>query len=145
MKKLRGTNEIEQFREIGKLLKRKIASFEDVCGIVFMGGLVRGFADKYSDVDAIVLLKERDEALRQKIKEIGLDEARRAGVDVDLEVHFLEEIRTRKWSEIARWDFSHARIAFDREGEVEKLFRTKLNVPSGFWLRRIVTYGEYVG
>jgi len=145
MERLRGANRIEQIKEIGELLKRKIGSCEGVSGIVFMGGLIRGFADKYSDVDIIVLLEERDENLRERIRKIGSDEHRRSGVDVDLEVHFLEDFRAQKWNEIGRWDFSNASIVFDREGEVQKFLRTKLSVPSSFWLKRVVVYGQYVG
>jgi predicted nucleotidyltransferase len=145
VKRLQGANRIKRFQEIGEVLKRKIGSFEGVSGIVFMGALTRGFADKYSDVDVIVFLGERDESLREIIGKIGSDEHRRSGVDVDLEVHFLEDFRARKWDEIARWDFSHASIVFDREGELQKLLRTKLTVPSSFWLKRVVVYGEYVG
>jgi predicted nucleotidyltransferase len=145
MKRLHGANRVEQFKEVGELLKRKIGSCEGVSGIVFMGGLVRGFVDKYSDVDVIVLLKERNESLRERIRKIGSDEQGRSGVDVDLEVHFLEDFRARKWNEVARWDFSHVRIVFDPEGEVQELFKTKLSVPNSFWLKRVVVCGEYVG
>lgn len=145
MERLHGTNRIEQFKEIGEVLKQKISSCKGVSGIVFMGGLIRGFADKYSDVDVIVLLRKRDESLRNRIKKIGLDEHRRSGTDVDLEVHFLEDFRARKWNETARWDFSHAKIVFDRQEELQKLFRTKLSTSNSFWLKRVFIYGEYVG
>lgn len=118
---------------------------EGVSGIVFMGGLTRGFADEYSDVDIMVFLGKKDEGLRERIRKIGLDEKRRSGVDVDLEVHCLEDFGARNWSEITRWDFSRASVVYDHEGEVQKLLRTKLSVSDSFWLRRIVVYGEYVG
>jgi predicted nucleotidyltransferase len=102
MERLHGANRIEQFKEIGELLKRKIGSCEGVSGIVFMGGLIRGFADKYSHVDIIVFLEKRDENLRERIKKIGSNEHRRSGVEVDLEVHFLKDFTARKWNEIAR-------------------------------------------
>jgi hypothetical protein len=41
MKKLKGENRIEEFRQTAKNLASKIASYEGVCGIVFIGGLVR--------------------------------------------------------------------------------------------------------
>jgi predicted nucleotidyltransferase len=144
MKKLHGENRIEEFRKIAGSLESRIVSHEGVAGIVFAGGLIRGFADKYSDVDIIVLLNERDEDLRNKIRKIGADEQRRSGVDVDLEVHFLEDFRTRKWDEMARWDFSQCETVFDPEGKMQELFRKRLKVSKGFWLKRIVIYGEYV-
>jgi predicted nucleotidyltransferase len=144
MGKLHGNNRVEAFRKIAELLKSKIVTYEGVSGVIFTGGLIRGFADKYSDVDIIVLLSEKDEDLRKKIRKIGENEQRRSGVDVDLEVHFLEDFRTRKWDETAKWDFSHSEIVFDPEGKVRKLFEKRLKVPKSFWLKRIVIYGEYV-
>lgn len=144
MGKLHGNNRIEAFRKIAELLKSKIVTYEGVSGVVFAGGLIRGFVDKYSDVDIIVLLGEKDEDLRKKIRKIGEDEQRRSGVDVDLEVHFLEDFRTRKWGEMAMWDFSHSDIVFDPGGKVRKLFEKRLRVSKSFWLKRIVICGEYV-
>jgi len=106
--------------------------------------LIRGFADKYSDVDIIVLLGEKDEDLRKKVRKIGNEQQRRSGVDVDLEVHFLEDFRTRKWDEMATWDFSHSEIVFDPEGKMRKLLKKNLRVSKSFWLKRIVIYGEYL-
>ena len=144
VKSLRGVNRIEQFRKIAESVRSRVVAFEGVSGIIFLGGLTRGFADKYSDVDVIVVLAERNESLRRKIQKIGLDERRQSGVDVDLEVHFLDDFRVRKWDEMARWDFCNSEIVFDREGKLQRMFEKNLKVPVRFWLRRIVVCGEYV-
>ena len=144
MERLLGPNRVEEFRKIAELLRSRIVACGGVSGIVYMGGLVRGFADRHSDVDIIILLSERDESLRKKIKKIGADERKRSGVDVDLEVHFLQDFKTWKWNEMARWDFSHSEIIFDAEGKVRKLIAKRLRVRQSFWLKRIVVYGEYI-
>jgi predicted nucleotidyltransferase len=144
LEKMDGKNQIKKFARVAGFLKSKIASFRGVAGIVFTGGLVRGFVDKYSDVDITVLLSEKNEVVRKNIRKIGKNEQRRSGVDVDLEVRFLEDFRTWRWDEMARWDFSHSEIVFDPEGNVRKLFNKKLRVPKSFWAKRIVVYGEYV-
>jgi predicted nucleotidyltransferase len=143
-KKLQATNRIQEFRKIAESLKLRISRFEGVSGIMYLGGLVRGFADRFSDVDIMVLLSQRDEILRKKIKKIGLDEHRRSGVDIDLEVHFVQDFRSWKWNEMKRWDFSRSQIVYDPEGKVGKLFKRRLKVPDVFWLERIVIYGEYL-
>ena len=142
--KLKGRNQIKKFKLIAGTLAAKMAAFEGVVGIVFIGGLTRGFADRYSDVDIIVFLGEKDEDLRKRIRKIGLDEQKLSGLDVDLEVHFLSDFRNRKWSEMERWDFSQAKIAFDPQGEIRRLFKKKMEVPKHFWIKRIVVYGEYL-
>jgi predicted nucleotidyltransferase len=144
VKRLHGANRIERFRKTAELLKSEIVSYKGVSGIIFMGGLVRGFVDSYSDIDIVVLLSERDEDLRTKIRKIGWDEQERSGIEVDLEVHFLEDFERKKWNEMTRWDFSHAKIIFDPQGNIHKLFRERLKVTETFWKKRIVIYGEYV-
>ena len=144
MVKLKGENQIRKFRQVAEGLVSKISSFEGVTGIVFIGGLVRGFADRFSDLDIIVFLSRRDDQVRRKIRDSEVDEQRRLGIDVDLEVHFLEDFRRWKWDEVDRWEFSRAEIVFDPKGEVKKVFREKLRVPKNFWIKRIVVCGEYL-
>jgi len=144
MPKLKGKNQVRRFRRVAEGLVSKISSFEGVAGIVFIGGLVRGFADRFSDVDIIVFLSRRDERLKRRIRGLGVDVQRRLGIDVDLEVHFLEDFRRWKWDEVDRWEFSRAEIVFDPKGEVKKIFKEKLRVRKGFWVRRIVVCGEYL-
>jgi len=142
--KLKGKNQIKKFRRVAEGLASKIASLEGVAGIIFIGGLVRGFVDKFSDLDITVFLNRKDEQLRRKVYGLGLDEERRFGVDIDLEVHFLEDFKRWKWHEADKWDFSKAKIVFDPEGEIKKIFRQKLKVPKDFWIKRIVVCGEYL-
>ena len=144
MVRLKGENQIKKFRQVAEGFISKIVSFEGVTGIVFIGGLVRGFADKFSDLDIIVFLSKRDEHVRKQISDLGMDEQKRLGVDVDLEVHFLEDFKKWKWDEVDKWEFSRAEIVFDPKGEVKKIFRKKLRVPKNFWVKRIVVCGEYL-
>ena len=113
MVRLKGENQIRKFRKVAEGLVSEIVSFEGVTGIVFIGGLVRGFADKFSDLDIIVFLSKRDEQLRKKIRDLGSDKQRRLGIDVDLEVHFIDDFKKPKWNEVDKWEFSRAEIVFD--------------------------------
>ena len=134
MVKLKGENRIRKFRRVAEGLVSKIVSFEGVTGIVFIGGLVRGFVDKFSDLDIIVFLSRRDDQVRRKIRDLGVDEQRRLGIDVDLEVHFLEDFERWKWDEVDKWEFSRAEIVFDPKGEIRKVFGEKLRVSKDFGL-----------
>lgn len=142
--KLKGKNQIRKFRRVAEDLVSRIASNEGVADIVLLGALVRGFADKFSDLDITVLLIKRDKKLRMRIRKMALDEARRSGVDdVDLPIDFLEDFEKREWDETDKWDFSKtAKIVFDPKGEVKKVFREKLKVPKDFWVKRIVVCAE---
>ncbi|HKZ94814.1 MAG TPA: nucleotidyltransferase domain-containing protein [Candidatus Bathyarchaeia archaeon] len=142
--KLRGENRIREFKQVAKKLTSRLSSFEGVLGIAFIGGLVRGFADKYSDLDIIVLLARRDEQLRRQFYDLSSDVARVSGVDVDLEVHFIDDFKGQKWDEIDRWEFSKVKIVFDPEGVVQRVFREKLKQPKDFWTKRIALLAEYM-
>jgi len=144
MVRLRGKNQIENFRQVAERLVSRISPLEGVVGIVFLGGLVRGFADKFSDVDLIVFLSKKDDELKRHIRKIGLDEEQRSGLDVDLEIHFLADFRKWRLDEIVMWDFSKAEIVFDPKEEISKLLSSKLRVSEHFWLRRIAVGAEYV-
>jgi predicted nucleotidyltransferase len=144
MVRLKGENQIKKFRQVAEGFISKIVSFEGVTGIVFIGGLVRGFVDKFSDLDIIVFLSRRDETLRRQISDLGMNEQKRLGIDVDLEVHFLEDFKRLRWDEADKWEFSRAKIVFDPEGEIKKVFGQKLELPKDFWIKRIVVCGEYL-
>jgi hypothetical protein len=69
---------------------------------------------------------------------------KRSGVDIDLEIHFLEDFRKLRWDETARWDFSNARVVFDPTGKIKEIFNARLEVPQEFWVRRIAVYATYM-
>lgn len=142
--RLRGKNQVDKFRRVAKRLASKIASIEDVAGVVFLGGLVRGFADEFSDLDITVFLSTRDESLRMQVYKIGLDEEKQSHIDIDLEVHFLEDLKRWRWDEADKRDFSKAKIVFDPKGEIRKVLKEKLRLPEDFWLKRIVACAEYL-
>jgi len=56
----RKKTESKNLNWLQKCLLRKF-QFEGVAGIIFIGGLARGFADKYSNLDIIVFLDCKDE------------------------------------------------------------------------------------
>jgi len=132
---LKGENRIKAFRRIAKGLASKMSNCEGVAGVAFIGGLVRGFADKHSDLDIVVLFARRDERLRKQLYELASIEAKRYSVDIDMEVHFLEDFRKRKWDEIDRWEFAKAVIVFDPEEALKKALSEKLRLPKSFWIR----------
>jgi predicted nucleotidyltransferase len=144
MMKLKGKNQIAKFRQVAERLASDIASHEGVAGIVFLGGLVRGFADRFSDLDMTVFLDREDKRLKAQIYKISSDEAKRSGVEVDLMIHCLGNFRRWKWDEADRWELSKAEIVYDPKGEIRKVFDEKLTLPKDLWTRRIAVYAEYL-
>ncbi len=141
---LRGENRIKTFRQITRELVSEISIHKDAVGIAFLGGLVRGFADKFSDVDIVVLLAAKNQPLREQLYDLSAATQDRLNTDVDLEVHFLEDFKKQKWDEIKRWEFSKAEIVYDPEGVVKEVFEEKLKLPRNFWKERVVECAEYL-
>ncbi len=141
---LAGENNISLFRQMARRLASDIAGCKQVTGMVFLGGLARGFTDKYSDLDGMVFLERKNNVQEAQIRDMVAKEAKRSGIDIDLEVHLLKNFAKWKWTETSRWDFSHAKIAFDKKGRLRKTIEAKVNVPKEFWIKRIVQSAEYM-
>lgn len=133
-----------KFRRVADELVSRIVRFNNVVGVVYLGGLARGFIDKFSDLDITVFLGMKDARLGTKIHKMGLNVTKQYGVDVDLEVHLLDEFKKWKLGEADRWYFASAEVVFDPKGEVRKVFEEKLKVSENFWFKRLVICSEYL-
>ena len=141
---LRGENRIGKFRMVAEELTAKLALCAGVEGIAFIGGLVRGFVDEFSDLDLIVILNKQDEGLRRRIYEICMDEERGSGIEPDLMVYSLENFRKMSLGEPEKWELSKAEVAFDPRGVVKRVLEEKLRSKGSFWVRRIAICVEYL-
>jgi hypothetical protein len=65
-------------------------------------------------------------------------------MDIDMEVHNVEDFRRRVWDEIDRWEFSRAKIVFDPHSVLGKILEQKLKVPKDYWIRQIAVSAEYL-
>jgi len=141
---LQGENEIVRLRQIADKLAADISRFQNVTGVIFMGGLARGFMDKYSDIDIIALLDKENSFVRKQVKQASSEEQKNAAVDIDVEVHTLAAYTKKKWNEIDRWSFSKANVVFDPNGTVRRLLDEKLCISSELWIKRIAVCSEYL-
>ncbi len=142
--RLKGKNRIRLFRQAAKRLASRIPSYQNVTGMVFLGGLTRGFTDKSSDLDGMVFLERRNQVQETRIRDMVTKEAERSSIDIDMEIHLLRDFAKWKWTEINRWDFSHAEVAFDKNEHIRRIIEARLKVPDEFWTRRIVLCAEYM-
>ena len=120
MAKLKGKNQIRKFRQVAERLVSEISSLEGVTGIVFSGSLVRGFADRFSDIDIMVFLSKNDEPLRMQIRNIGLNEEKHSGIETDLMIHFLKDFKREKWDEIDKWSSLKLRLFLTLKGKLRR-------------------------
>ena len=134
---LHGENRIESFKRIADEIVKSISHFSSVEGILYIGGLTRNFADKYSDLDMVVLFNNDDPFAKDFLTSLSAQHEDRSGLEIDIEIYFLEDYLNQEWNEYTKWDLSHAIYAFDRQGEVKKQFDKKLHLDDNDWRRRL--------
>jgi len=142
---LKGQNRIAEFRRIVGELTTQLSKEKKVVGIVLSGGVVRGFVDKFSDLDVTVFLDKKDDNLCRSIRNLSSRMTKPHSADLDLMIHYLGDLRKWKMNEGAlRWEYANAKIILDTRGEIKEILEEKLRPPKDFWIRRIVAYSEYI-
>ncbi len=86
---------------------------EGVVGIVFLGGIARGYFDNFSDID-IIIFKRKNVDLGVKAE--GEFEYR--GFRIDYEIVNYEDLVELEWNMEMRWAFSMVKIFYDPEGRL---------------------------
>lgn len=110
---------LNQYQEVADRFISQIAAHPDVEGVMHLGGLARGKADEYSDIDVAVFSEKKLEWL--KTGEQETDEG------FDLEVFNVKmEDGFDDWDEIAKEAYQEGKIAFDRTGKVQQFIREAL-------------------
>ncbi|MBN2230771.1 MAG: nucleotidyltransferase domain-containing protein [Candidatus Thorarchaeota archaeon] len=137
MDRLQGENRIDSFVRIADEIVKSLSHFSSVEGVLYIGGLARGFVDRHSDLDMVVLFNNDDPYAKDFLSSLAAQHEDRSGLEIDIEVYFLDEYISREWNEYTRWDLSHAIYAFDRQGEVKKQFERKLALNDDEWRRRL--------
>ena len=94
---------------------------EGVVGIVFLGGIARGYFDKFSDVD-IIVFKRRNVDLGMKTEY----ELKYKGFVIDYEIVNYEDFVESEWDIERRWAFSKVKIFYDPEGKIKALIDRKV-------------------
>ena len=94
-----------------------------VVGIVFLGGIARGYFDKFSDIDLIVF-KRRGIRLRIKHE----DEIEYKVFKIDYEIVNYDDSAKSEWEMEKRWAFSNAKIFYDPEGKIRALLSKKVHL-----------------
>ncbi|MFX1390440.1 MAG: DUF4037 domain-containing protein [Promethearchaeota archaeon] len=97
-----------------------------VLGITISGGISRGYADDFSEIDLNIYLEE--DVYNNWILGMGPvphGDALWKGKYVDLDFLSLKKEIEEEWSLIKKWDASYNKILFDPEGKIEQLFNKK--------------------
>lgn len=115
-----------------EIIKEFVELFEkdkNVIGITLNGGIARGTGDEYSEIDLHFYVKNK-KIFPYKFK----GDCYINGVWFDAWTTTLKsEYEEKAWEMGKKWDRSHCKILFDRQGEVRKLFKEKLRKNKKNW------------
>ncbi len=127
---------INKQEELTKELMNHLSLFQKyrgIAGIMLDGGISRGFADSLSEIDVVIFLHQEE---FDKYKNASTPTA--LGITMidnylyDIKLNSYEEEWNRKYDQVGLWDMSYAKILYDPNGELQKLFDYKLNVKIDF-------------
>ncbi|RLE72839.1 MAG: hypothetical protein DRJ37_01910 [Thermoprotei archaeon] len=96
---------------------------EGVIGIVFLGGIARGYFDKFSDID-IIIFKRKNVDLGVKME----GEFEYKGFRIDYEIVDYEDLAELEWSMEMKWAFSMVKIFYDPEEKIKSLIEKKVRL-----------------
>lgn len=91
-----------------------------VVGIVFLGAIVRGYFDRFADID-IAVFKKQGADLHLPHKFLKVED-----LEVQLWVSDYEDELTAKWDMSRRWTYAQAQIYYDPGGKIAPLLQAKV-------------------
>ncbi len=128
----RGKNIIELHERIAREFTEKLKKKKGVLGIVCLGSLGRGYADKFSDIDMTVFVSKgaRIGLAREGELWVPLSEsdARKYGIrEVNIDWNMVEYEKALKahWDPEAKWAYSQHKIFYDPQKKIRQLIRKK--------------------
>lgn len=109
---------------------QEIRKHPEVIGVLLTGGLARGFADEFSDVDVEVFLKQPELRKWEKSSPIELNQ-KIGDNEVEIELFDFDDYANPandqfNWTMENRWDKSQAKILHDLGGEMAGLLKDKV-------------------
>lgn len=139
----RGPDFTSAYRQQAQQLARQFAIMEGVVGVLLSGGLTFGEADRYSDIDLAVYL--RQQSLRTwYFGEAPLPEGESRYRDLRLDISYLdyEMEHSREWTSSDIWRASRAEILYDPEGLIRELLDSKQLDEDQYRLKAVDLEGE---
>jgi predicted nucleotidyltransferase len=125
---LKTENKISDFMAALQNKLKDFESLEGVYGITLNGGMSRGYADKFSEIDLVIYLYQDAYNLWSSGKSpVPTGITKFNNYLYDIKLVSLEEEKLRNWDNIALWDLSYAKVLYDPSGEIKKLIEGKLN------------------
>lgn len=121
-------NQILAFRRHLEGMLLRFTSFEGVVGITLNGGMSRGYADQFSEIDITFYLEpEAFQSWKHGKTPVAVGITVLDGQVYDIKYVDHASERKQEWESIMLWDASYAEILYDPKGRLHELFAEKLS------------------
>ena len=127
----------------------RFAAHEGVVGVLLTGGVARGYADHFSEIDlAVYLMSSAFEAwTRSGLAPYAEGDSCLDGWHVDFDYLCYEDELQAEWDQVKRWDRSHAVVLHDPQRLMRELLAVKAMLTNEekrrLASRYLVLYGDY--
>ena len=136
------------FRQ-AQALARRIAAHEGVVGVLLTGGVARGYADRFSEIDLAVYLVRSTygEWVQNGLAPYAEGDSCLDGWHVDIDYLCYEDDLGAVWDHVKRWDRSYAVVLHDPQGCMQEMLAQKAILTDeerqGLTSRHLILFGEY--
>ena len=127
----------------------RFASHKGVMGVLLTGGVARGHADHFSELDLAVYLKRPhyEDWTRRGLAPFPEGDSCLDGWHVDFEYLCYEDESEAEWEHTKRWDHSYAVILHDPQGLMREMLAHKAILTEEekqrLTSRHLILYGDY--
>jgi len=127
----------------------RFATYEGVAGVLLTGGVARGYADHFSELDLVIYLTlpHFEDWTRRGLAPSPEGDSCMDGWHVDFDYLCYEDESEAEWEHIKRWDRSYAVVLYDPEGVMQEMLTRKAVLTKEekqrLVSRHLVLYGEY--
>jgi len=142
-------NEYEAFFRQAQEFASRMAGFEGVVGVLLTGGVARGYADRFSELDlAVYLARPCFEAwTRRGLAPFPEGDSCLDGWHVDFDYFCYEDESQAEWEHVKRWDRSYAAVLYDPQGLMREMLARQAILAAEekqrLTSRHLILYGDY--
>ncbi|UCC65190.1 MAG: nucleotidyltransferase domain-containing protein [Anaerolineae bacterium] len=128
---------------------QRFAAYEGVVGVLLTGGVARGYADHFSELDLAVYLTrpQFEDWTRRGLVPFPEGDSCLDGWHVDFDYLCYKDEREADWDHVKRWDRSYAVILHDPQGLMQEMLAQKAVLTDEekrhLTSRYLVLFGEY--
>jgi hypothetical protein len=136
------------FRQAQEFAKR-FAACDGVVGVLLTGGVARGYADHFSELDLAIYLTRPhfDDWTQRGLAPFPEGDSWLDGWHVDFNYFCYEDEIEAEWEHTKRWDRSYAVVLYDPQGLMHEMLARKAILTQEekqrLTSRHLILYGEY--